>query len=117
MQTRITARHYTLPDGFREMVEERVESLTKFFDHIIDAHVILSQEKHTCVAEITLKVYGTHLSGKAEADDMRVALEQAVDKMERQLTKYKTKLRQKDPEKINKTKSYDAGSTSAEESL
>jgi ribosomal subunit interface protein len=51
MQTRITARHFSLKDGLKEFAEEKVNSLSKFFENIIDAHVILDQERHNQIAE------------------------------------------------------------------
>jgi putative sigma-54 modulation protein len=110
MQTRITARHYTLNDGMKEFAQERIGSLLKFFENIIDAHLILDQERHNQIAELALKVYGTRLTSKGKSTDMRASIDQAADKMEIQLKKYKTKLKEKDPEKISRSKSFQMGS-------
>lgn len=110
MQTRITARHYPLNDGLKEFALERISNLLKFFDNIIDAHIILEQERHNLIAELSLKVYGTHLSSTGRSTDMRASIDQAVDRMEKQLKKYKTKLKQKDPHKITRNKAYQMGS-------
>jgi putative sigma-54 modulation protein len=110
MQTRITARHYQLNNGIKEFAEERISSLTKFFENIIDAHIILDQERHNQIAELAVKVYGTHLRSKAKSSDMRASIDQAVEKMEQQLKKYKTRLKQKDPEKITRNKAFQMGS-------
>lgn len=110
MQTRITARHYPLNDGLKEFAQERIGNLVKFFDNIIDAHMILDQERHNVVAELSLKVYGAQLASKAKSTDMRASIDQAVDKMEKQLKKYKTKLKQKDQLKLTRGKAYQSGS-------
>lgn len=115
MQTRITARHYPLDDGIKEFAQERISSLVKFFDNIIDAHITLEQERHNQIAELSLKVYGTHLGSKGKSTDMRASIDQAVDRMEKQLKKYKTKLKQRDPLKITKSKAYQMGSLSQPE--
>ena len=114
MQTRITARHYQLNNGIKEFAEERISTLLKFFENIIDAHIILDQIRHNQIAELTVKVYGTKLMSKGKSTDMRASIDQAVEKMEKQLKKYKTKLKQKDPEKITRAKTYQMGSLEQE---
>jgi putative sigma-54 modulation protein len=104
MQVRITARHFQLNDAVKELAEERVGNLLKFFDNIIDAHLILEQEKHLHTAELAVRVYGAQLSSQDKSDDMRASIDGAVRKMERQIKKYKTKLKQKDPHKIEQAK-------------
>ena len=114
MQTRITARHYQLNNGIKEFAEERISTLLKFFENIIDAHIILDQIRHNQIAELTVKVYGTKLMSKGKSTDMRASIDQAVEKMEKQLKKYKTRLKQKDPEKITRAKTYQMGSLEQE---
>ena len=114
MQTRITARHYQLNNGIKEFAEERISTLLKFFENIIDAHIILDRIRHNQIAELTVKVYGTKLMSKGKSTDMRASIDQAVEKMEKQLKKYKTRLKQKDPEKITRAKTYQMGSLEQE---
>jgi putative sigma-54 modulation protein len=66
--------------------------LKKYFDKVIDAHVILSEEKYRNIAEITLKVSGLTLVSKEESDKMRTSVDRAVSKLERQVKRYKGKL-------------------------
>ncbi len=110
MQTRITARHYQLNNGIKEFADERVSGLPKFFENIIDAHLILDQVRHNQIAELKVKVYGTMLSSKGKSSDMRASIDQAVKKMEVQLKKYKTRLKQKDPAEIKRSKTVQMGS-------
>ncbi len=55
----------------------------------------MSVEKSRQTAELTVKVYGTMLTSKAKAFDMYIAVEQVITKMESQIKKYKSKLREK----------------------
>jgi putative sigma-54 modulation protein len=66
--------------------------LRKYFERLINAHVILSVEKYRHIAEITLKVSGLTLASKEESDDMYSSIDHAVDKLERQVKRYKQKL-------------------------
>ncbi len=95
MEIRTTARHFELTDNLRKFAEEEIKRLEKYYDHIIDSHLTMSVEKSRQKAELTLKVYGTTLMSKARAYDMYVAVEQVIAKMERQIKKYKAKLRDK----------------------
>ena len=95
MEIRITARHFELTDNLKKFAEDEIKRLEKYYDHIIDCHVTMSVEKSRQIAELTVKVYGTVLTSKAKAFDMYVAVEQVIAKMETQIKKYKSKLREK----------------------
>lgn len=95
MEIRTTARHFELTDNLRKFAEEEIKRLEKYYDHIIDCRLTMSVEKSRQTAELTLKVYGTKLMAKSKAYDMYVAIEQVITKMEGQIKKYKSKLRDK----------------------
>ena len=95
MEIRTTARHFELTDSLRGFAENEAKRLEKYYDHIIDIHITMSVEKSRQIAEVSVKVYGTVLTAKAKAFDMYVAVEQVVTKMESQIKKYKSKLREK----------------------
>ena len=93
MRFNITARRFKLSEELRQFTESETDRLRKYYDGIIDAEVILGWEKKLRVAEIKIAVFGTVLTAKEESEDMRIAVRDAVDKLERQLIKYKDKLR------------------------
>jgi putative sigma-54 modulation protein len=95
MEIRTTARHFELTDNLKKFAEDEVKRLEKYYDHIIDCHLTMSVEKARQIAELTVKVYGTVLTSKSKAFDMYVAVEQVIGKMETQIKKYKSKLREK----------------------
>jgi putative sigma-54 modulation protein len=95
MEIRTTARHFELTDNLKKFAEDEVKRLEKYYDHIIDCHLTMSVEKSRQIAELTVKVYGTVLTSKAKAFDMYIAVEQVISKMETQIKKYKSKLREK----------------------
>ena len=76
-----------------EYVVERLEKLKKYFDHPVDAHVILSVEKFRNTAEIRLMTNGVNINSREQEKDMRLAIDNAIDKIERQLKKHKEKVR------------------------
>jgi putative sigma-54 modulation protein len=103
MQIRTTARHFDLTDDLKDFVEKHLNKLERFFDHIIDSHLILEMEKSRMTAELKLKVYGTVLTSKHRSFDMYDSVEKVMDKMERQLKTYKGKLQDKKAKKAQKS--------------
>jgi putative sigma-54 modulation protein len=93
MRFNITARRFKLSEGLKEFTESEASRLKKYYDGIIDTEVILGWEKKLRTAEIKISVFGTMLTATERSEDMKTAVRQAVDKLERQLVKYKEKLR------------------------
>jgi len=106
MRLNITARRFKLSEELKEFTQTEAFRLKKYYDGIIDTEVILGWEKKTRSAEIKIAVFGTVLTAKEQSDDMKIAIRQAVDKLERQLIKYKDKLRGFDREKAVDTSSF-----------
>jgi len=104
MKINITARHFELTNELKQLVEEEVEKLTRFFEHIISSNAVLEVEGYRHRAEISVKVYGSTLTGTAESDQMQVSIEQAIDKLTAQLKKYKGKLKDKKQKQISEHK-------------
>jgi putative sigma-54 modulation protein len=102
MQIRTTARHFDLTDDLRDFAEKHVQRLARYFDHIIDSHLILETEKSRKTAELKLQVYGTVLTSKHKSFDMYDSVEKVIDKMEGQLKRYKGKLKDKKVKKAQK---------------
>ena len=95
MKLQITTRHYELPVDLKTQAEERLTKLGRFFDQIIEIGLVLSTEKHRNHAEIKLRAGGQDWAARAEAVDMRTAIDDAAAKMEVQLKKHKERLTDK----------------------
>ncbi len=95
MNITITARHFKAPEPLKDFARKEVARLKKYYDGIIEGEVILSWEKLTQIAEINLKVYGQKLAAKEKSEDIRKSITLAVDKLERQVEKYKEKWHKK----------------------
>jgi putative sigma-54 modulation protein len=102
MQIRTTARHFDLTDDLKDFAEKNIGKLRRYFNHIIDSHLILEMEKSRMTAELKLKVYGTVLTSKHRSFDMYDSVEKVIDKMEGQLKRYKGKLQDKKVKKAQK---------------
>lgn len=93
MQINITARHFELAETHRSHADQVIKKLNRYLDHIINADLILTLEKYRYTAELNIQVDGALLTSKEEAAELYLALDQAAEKMERQLKKHKEKLR------------------------
>lgn len=99
MQTQITARNFNASPELRTYVQERLAKLERFYDGITGAQVTLTKEntvENAKSVDITLRVYRRQLSAQQNAATHEEAIDQCVDRLRRQLIKYKDKLRSKD---------------------
>ena len=96
MQVNITARHFKAHDSIREYAESEIEKLTKYYEHLIKAEVILSFEKavnSVKSAEIVISSNNHHVfTAKESSDDYIVSIEKAIHKLAAQIRKYKEKI-------------------------
>ncbi len=102
MQSRTTARHFDLTDELKNFVDKETDKLGKYFNNIIDTHLILDAEKSRMTAELKVKVYGTVLTSKVRSFDMYESVEKVINKMEQQLKRYKERLKDKKAKKVQK---------------
>jgi len=93
----ILARNMRLADNTREYVEKKAAKLERYLQEIDEIRVELSHLKTARnandrqVAQITMRGKGYILRTEERADDLRVAFDTALDKMQRQIERYKGK--------------------------
>ncbi len=107
MDIHFTARKFRAHKDVRDHAIEEVRKLDKFYDGIVRGDVILSYERSMAsvkTAEINLHVYGTVLSAREHSDDFHKSIGLAVEKLERQLSKYKSKIRMKNKKALRSAK-------------
>lgn len=91
MNLNVSGHHIEVTPALRSYVLSKLERITRHFDHVIDAHVILSVDKLRQKAEVTLHVRGKDLHCASEEDDLYAAIDLMTDKLDRQVLKYKGK--------------------------
>jgi putative sigma-54 modulation protein len=89
----VTGRHVSVTDAMKEYCQRRLACLHLDYPKIIEVQVILDVEKYRHTAEVILHC-SNHitLEASAESDDMYASIDQVVDKIARQMRKYKTRL-------------------------
>ena len=96
MNVEYTGRQFEITPITRKQVEGGLEKIQKILGSNFEAHVILSTEKRRHIAEITITVRNhAPIVGLAEAAEMATAVGGALDRIERQAVKYKTRWRSK----------------------
>ena len=107
MDIHFTARRFKAHRDVRDYAMEAIKKLDKYYDGIVRSDIILSFERSmnsVKTAEIVLRVDRTTLSAKEKSEDFVKSLDIAVGKLERQLEKYKTKIRKKDKKTLRSVK-------------
>jgi putative sigma-54 modulation protein len=91
MNLNITGHHVEVTPALRDYVTGKVDKVIRHFDHVTSVHVILSVEKLVQKAEITLHVKGKDIFADSSDADLYAAIDLLIDKLERQVQKYKGK--------------------------
>jgi putative sigma-54 modulation protein len=86
-----TGRHYEITATIRKEVETGLAKIRRILGDRFETKVILTVEKHRHKAEITITPPNGPLVGLAQAKDMTIAVNEALDHLEKQAVKYKTK--------------------------
>jgi putative sigma-54 modulation protein len=97
MQVNVTFRHLEPSDSLKAFAKEKVEHIKKFLDHASEANVVLSIEKHLHHAEVLVHSGPFFLRGREKSDDMYASIGMAMDKIEKQIKRYKDRMRQHKP--------------------
>jgi len=93
MQISVTFRHMEPVEELKQYACSKLTKVKKYFYNPIEASVILTREKHRNIAEVTLVANRFTLKGQEETADMYSAIDLVMDKIERQVKKYKDKIR------------------------
>lgn len=93
MQLNITGHHVDLTDSLRNYVNEKFERIERHFDKVTNTHVILTIENtKDHKAEATIHVAGLDIYADNVENDMYVAIDGLIDKLDRQVKKHKEKI-------------------------
>jgi len=94
MKINLSGHHVEVTHSLREYIDTKFSKLERHFDHINNVHVILTVEKLDQKAEATVHMNGTEVFASAISTDMYASIDTLVDKLDRQILKYKDKVSQ-----------------------
>jgi len=92
MKINITGRHIAISDSTRDFAEKKIKKIEKYFNQIIDVHLIISVEKLDHTVEALINGDGVQFHGREKAGDTYSSIDLLIDKMEKQIVKYKEKI-------------------------
>lgn len=96
MDVRITAKRLRLTDPLRDYIESRLERLDRVDERVVDAKFEVRAERNRTggemmVAQFTIVTRDTILRTEEKARDVHVAIDLAVERMERQIRRFHDK--------------------------
>lgn len=95
MKTVINSKNYNASDKLKETIEKKFAKLDKYFSDDITANVMTRREKGRYKVEATINTKGTIFRAEVLADDPYDGVDRVVEKLSRQMSKFKTKLQRK----------------------
>ena len=92
MTVDITGRHIEITEPIRKFTTDRLERLRPIIDEVMEAHFILTVEKHQRhIAEVNIKTRHEFHHGAEETTDMYTSIAAVLDKIEKQILRSKEK--------------------------
>jgi putative sigma-54 modulation protein len=95
MDIQVHAVHFTADQKLINYINEKIEKLTLFFDHIIAGEVFLrldkNSEKENKITEIKLLIPGKELFAKKQCKSFEEAADLVVEALRKQIVKHKEK--------------------------
>ena len=111
MEIMVTFRRMEPTESLRAYAEEKIFKIKKYLDSPFEAHIVLGVEKFRHIADITLSVDGTRIKAAEETDDMYSAIDQVMDKIEKQVKRHRSKIRKRKPENIKGEETLESNAT------
>lgn len=94
MEIIVSARHFHVSDDLKQRAEEALAKLAVEFPKLTSARVVLEMERNWHLVEVNLHGKNLELVAKARSRDMYISLDDAVDKLEKQLRRHLEKVQQ-----------------------
>ncbi len=91
MNLNLTGRHLEITPAIRQHVNDKLAKLKNHFDNVIDVNVVLSVDKLQQKAEGSVHLSGKDLFVECDDENLYVAIDNMIDKLDRQIIKHKEK--------------------------
>lgn len=97
MKVIVTGKNLSVNDRVKEYMEEKVGKFERYFQTDIEVHATFShrrsQNKNFQIVELTIPLKtGGVFRVQSESEDMFASIDEAIDTLQKQITKHKTKL-------------------------
>jgi len=95
MEITVTFRRMEPTESLRLYAVEKLSKIKKYLDSPLEAHVVLEVEKFRHMADVTLSVDGTWVKAVEETGDMYSAIDQVMDKIEKQVKRHLSRIKER----------------------
>lgn len=101
MNLTISGHHLEVTPALRSYVTSKLDRITRHFDQVVDVKVLLTLENQKEKdkrqrAECNIRVKGNDLFAESSHEDLYAAVDELMDKLDRQVVRHKTKLQDHD---------------------
>ncbi|MBI3753801.1 MAG: ribosome-associated translation inhibitor RaiA [Deltaproteobacteria bacterium] len=93
MNVTVMFRHMDSSDALRNYATEKTERIRRYLIEPIEIHWVLSVEKFRQIASVTIVANGVTIKGEEETPDLYSAIDTVMDKIEKQVRRYKEKIK------------------------
>lgn len=95
MRISITARNMEVSENLRKLIEKKTRKLGRYFREDTEVLVGLNVERNRHIMEVTAYFDGIVIRAEDHSGDMYTTLDKVLQKLERRIRKYRTKLDKK----------------------
>jgi len=93
VKIKIAGRGTDASEALRQHVVQKAEALERFFDRIVSVDVVLSVEKERQIADVRARLTNRKvIVAREESNDLYASIDKAIDRLRRQLVKFKDQL-------------------------
>lgn len=100
MKIEYIEKKYRVTKKLKEIIEDKLAKLDKYFGETANARVVLSKQNKKEKLEITITNKGLLYRGEVESDDMFANIDMALPKIEKQIVRQNEKARALNKQKI-----------------
>ena len=92
MRIIITGKNMEVSEYLKEVAEKKLGKLEKYFNSDTDVQVTMSTQRGRHLVEVTIPFNGMVIRGEESTGDMYASIDNVIDKLEKQIVRYRTKL-------------------------
>ncbi len=96
MKVIVTGRNLVITEAIRDQVEKKLSKFDKYFKSDVEAHATFSTQKNNHIVEVTIPLKsGSLFRAEGRTEDMYASIDEAIEKIAKQMKKHKTKIEKK----------------------
>ena len=92
MRISISGKNIEVSDYLRDLAEKKIGKLDRYFPKDTEVQVMMSVERNRHIVEVTIPYAGGIIRGEEVTGDMYASIDNVLDKLEKQIIRYRTKL-------------------------